>query len=200
MEYYVSLIYIGQYSATNRSLTALPRPPAAPFNCLSLVYILVYLGRYSFANRSWPSATPCNWLSLVYLSRTWRREMFGEGRIGEDCSKISCLCLFCVPNHPSFIYSNNKADSNVKGCFDAHFLPWSDAISKTLNEQGVEFVEDLKILNRAVFSHLLMDKNPIVKTRADIAWKELGGHETFQFQKVASSIPIKYAPTPLPKM
>ena len=86
--------------------------------------------------------------------------------------------------------SNNKADSNVKGWSDAHCLPWSDAIAKTLNDQGVEFVEDLKILNRAVFSHLFMDKNTIVKTRAEIAWKELGGSETFQFQKVASSIPI----------
>ena len=94
--------------------------------------------------------------------------------------------------------SNNKADSNVKGWFDVHCLPWSDAIAKTLDDQGVEFVEDLKILNRAVFSHLFIDKKPIVKTRADIAWKELGGRETFQFQKVASSIPIKNASTPLP--
>ena len=60
-------------------------------------------------------------------------------------------------------------------------------------------MEDLKILNRAVFSHFFMDKKPIVKTRAEIAWKELGGHERFQFQKVASSIPIKNASTPLPK-
>ena len=95
--------------------------------------------------------------------------------------------------------TDNKADSNVKGCFDAHCLPWSDAIAKTLDDQGVEFVEDLKILNRDFFSHLFMDKKPIVKTRADIAWKELGGRETLQFQKVASSIPIKNASTPLPK-
>ena len=27
-----------------------------------------------------------------------RRGGIGEGRIREDCSKISCLCLFCVPN------------------------------------------------------------------------------------------------------
>ena len=67
--------------------------------------------------------------------------------------------------------SDNKSDSNVKGWFDAHCLPWSDAIAETLNDQGVEFVEDLNILNRAVFSHLFMDKNPIVKTRAGIAWK-----------------------------
>ena len=71
-----------------------------------------------------------------------------------------------------------------------HCLPWSDAIAKTLDDHGVEFVEDLKILNRAIFSHLFMDKKPIFKTRADIAWKELGGRETFQFQKVVSSIPI----------
>ena len=57
---------------------------------------------------------------------------------------------------------------------------------KDLDDQGVEFVEDLKILNRAIFSHLFMEKNPIVKKRAEIAWKELGGRETFQFQKVAS--------------
>ena len=60
-------------------------------------------------------------------------------------------------------------------------------------------MEDLKILNKAVFYHLFMDKKPIVKTRAKIAWKELGGRETFQFQKVASSNPIKDASTPLPK-
>ena len=95
--------------------------------------------------------------------------------------------------------SDNKVDSNVKVWFDVHCVPWSDAITKTLDDQGVEFVEDLKILNRYVFSHLFMDKKHIVKTRADIAWKEVGGRETFQFQKVASSIPIKNASTPLPK-
>ena len=99
--------------------------------------------------------------------------------------------LLCLPI--------NKADSNLKGWFDAHCLPWSDAIAKTLDDQGVEFVEDLKILNRYVLSHLFMDKNPFVKTRAEISWKELGGRETFQFQKVVSSIPIKNASTTLPK-
>ena len=99
--------------------------------------------------------------------------------------------LLCLPI--------NKADSNAKGWFDAHCLPWSDAISKTLDDQGVEFVEDLKILNRAIFSHLFMDKKTIVKTRADISWKELGGRETFQVHKISSSIPIKNASTTLPK-
>ena len=58
----------------------------------------------------------------------------------------------------------------MKRWFDAHCLPWSDAIAKTLDDQGVEFVEDLKILNRAVFSHFFMDKKPIVKTRSEIAF------------------------------
>ena len=113
-------------------------------------------------------------------------ERGGLERIVEDFSKFLCLSLFCVPNHSSFMSSDNKADSNVKGWFDAHCLKWSDAIAKTLDDQGVEFVEDLKILNRAVFSHLFMEKKPIVKTRAEIAWKELGGREMFQFQKVGS--------------
>ena len=75
------------------------------------------------------------------------------------------LCFLCVPNHPSFMSSDNKADSKMKGCFNAHCLPWSDGIAKTLNDQGVEFVEDLKILNRAVFSNLFMKKKPIVKNK-----------------------------------
>ena len=95
--------------------------------------------------------------------------------------------------------SDVKSDFNVKGWFDAHCLPWSDAIAKTLNDQGVKFVEDLEILNRAVLNHLFMDKKPIVKTSADIAWKQLGGCETFQFQKVVPSIPIKNASNPLTK-
>ena len=90
MKYYVSLIYMGWYSVTNRFLMSLSRPPAAPCNWLSLVYLgrysvanpsltslyrlpvapcnwlsLVYLGRYIFANRSLSPAAPCNWLSLV---------------------------------------------------------------------------------------------------------------------------------------
>ena len=59
----------------------------------------------------------------------------------------------------------------MKGWFDEHCLLWYDAIAKTLDDQGVEFVEDLKILNRAVFSHFFMDKKPIVKTSLEIAWK-----------------------------
>ena len=62
--------------------------------------------------------------------------------------------------------SDNKVDSNVKGWFDAHCLPWSDAISKTLDDQGVEFVEDLKILNRAVFYNLFMKKKTYCQNKS----------------------------------
>ena len=53
---------------------------------------------------------------------------------------------------------NTKSDYIVKGWFDAHCLLCSNVIAKTLNDQGVEFLEDLKILNRVVFFHLFMDK------------------------------------------
>ena len=39
------------------------------------------------------------------------------------------------------------ADTNVHGWFVLHNLTWSEVIKKKLDEEVVEFVEDLKILN-----------------------------------------------------
>ena len=45
----------------------------------------------------------------------------------------------------------NKADANLEGWFLDHRLPWNDAIQKFLLNQGVEVVEDMKVLKKGLF-------------------------------------------------
>ena len=90
--------------------------------------------------------------------------------------------------------NNNNADTNVEQWFFNHRLPWSDDMKQKLDGQGVEYVEDLKILKRPVIVGLFEGATPVVKARADLAWKELGGRDTFEFKRCANSIPLEDSP------
>ena len=94
--------------------------------------------------------------------------------------------------------STNQADSNVKGWFLAHRLPWNDAVQKfVLVDQGVEVVEDLKCIPKPLFLQQFLGEKPVVKVRAKMAWKELGGKDSFQFNRSATTHNLENAsPSP----
>ena len=96
-----------------------------------------------------------------------------------------------IPNTMS-----DKADSNIKGWFDRHSLPWSEGTAVLLEEQGVECVEDLKLLERSIVNSLFESAKPIIKTKARLAWQELGGKSEFEFKNAAKTHPISPAVFP----
>ena len=59
------------------------------------------------------------------------------------------------------------ADTDVHVCFVLHNLTWSEVIKKKLDEEGVEFVEDLNILNASFVKDLFSGDKPIIRTRAE---------------------------------
>ena len=59
--------------------------------------------------------------------------------------------------------SNNNADTDVGRWFDLHRLPWTEAIQKKLDDEGVGFVEDLKLLKASFVKDLFSTNKPIIK-------------------------------------
>lgn len=86
--------------------------------------------------------------------------------------------------------NNNKTDNNVQRWFENHGLPFTNRIAKMLDDEGVQFVEQLKILGSSKFDELFANEKNIIKTQAQLAFKELGGKKSFDFANIATSIPL----------
>ena len=52
------------------------------------------------------------------------------------------------------MFNVNQANSNVERWFTSHHLLWSDEIVKKLDNLGIEFVEDLKLIKLAAVADL----------------------------------------------
>ena len=94
--------------------------------------------------------------------------------------------------------NDTHADKDVKGYFQQRNLPWTNDIKAKLEEEGVDFVEDLKLLDKNFRKNLFQEEKPIIRKRADIMWNNLGGAASYQFTKVATSIPIGDSPSSPP--
>ncbi len=84
------------------------------------------------------------------------------------------------------IMTSHVATGSIKGWFTDRSLPWSDATVEKLDDQGVEYIEDLKLLEPAVFANLFKDQKPIVRAKAKLAWEELMG----EVLPAATAMPI----------
>ena len=76
-------------------------------------------------------------------------------------------------------------------------MPWDKAIAGRLDELGVELVEDLKLLTPEHVKILFPSAKFVVKRRADLAWRELGGKNDFVFEPVETPIVLE-SPSPEP--
>jgi len=92
---------------------------------------------------------------------------------------------------------SSLSDSNLKGWFERHGLPWSDVLSKSLSDLGLSCVEELKFLQSERFNHLFAGGNFIVREKAKLARKQLG-QEAFSFAKCANDIPLEKEALPVP--
>ena len=73
------------------------------------------------------------------------------------------------------------SDPNVQGWFERHGLPWSEVIAAQLSDDGIEHVEEMKLLPIEMFLDLFAgEKFVIVKQKAKLAFDELA-MERFNF-------------------
>ena len=91
-----------------------------------------------------------------------------------------------------------SGSEEVKDWFESHDLPWNANIVGKLDTFGIEKVEDLKLYTEEKVADLFVDENEIAKRNAEIAWRELGGKESFQFSRKPSTIPPPAFTTPSP--
>ena len=82
-----------------------------------------------------------------------------------------------------------SGNEEVKDWFESHELPWNDNTVSKLDTVGIGKVEDLKLYTAEKVADLFVDKKEIAKRKAKIAWRELGGKESFQFSRKPSTIP-----------
>ena len=81
------------------------------------------------------------------------------------------------------------SDPNVQGWFERHGLPWSDVIATSLSQDGIERVEEMKLLPAARFLALFSSEKFIVKQKAKLAFDDLAV-EKFNFARCAKNIPL----------
>ena len=90
----------------------------------------------------------------------------------------------------------NQSNANLERWILNHGLPWNDTIEKFFFKQGVNVVEDIKVIKRSLFLEQFEHEKPVVQTKAKLAWKELGGEDTFQFGEAATTIHLDKPPSP----
>jgi hypothetical protein len=91
--------------------------------------------------------------------------------------------------------SGNK---EVAAWFEDHQLPFTKDIVHNLDCFGVTTVEDLKLYTARDVAELFGSEKTIIKRKAEIAWRHLGGIEDFEFKKKAATVPLEAPTTPPP--
>ena len=91
--------------------------------------------------------------------------------------------------------SGNK---EVAAWFEDHHLPFTKDIVHKLDCFGVSTVEDLKLYTARDVAELFGSEKTIIKRKAEIAWRHLGGIEDFEFKKKAATVPMEAPTTPPP--
>ena len=81
-----------------------------------------------------------------------------------------------------------SGSEEVKDWFESHDLPWNANIVGKLDTFGIEKVEDLKLHIEKKVADLFVNEKKIAKRKAEIAWSELGGEESFQIWRKPSTI------------
>ena len=87
------------------------------------------------------------------------------------------------------------SDPNVQGWFERHGLPWSDVIATSLSHDGIERVEEMKLLPADRFLALFSSEKFIVKQKAKLAFDDLAV-EKFNFARCAKNIPLLVGGSP----
>ena len=81
--------------------------------------------------------------------------------------------------------------------FKNHRLPWNEAVTEVLEDLGIDSVEDLKLLTNKHVDELFPGAKFIVKQRAELAWKDLGGNREYVFEKKPPPV-VLVLPSPQP--
>ena len=79
--------------------------------------------------------------------------------------------------------------------FKNHHLPWNEAVTEVLEDLGVDSVKDLKLLTNKHVDELFPGAKFIVKQRAELAWKDLGGKREYVFEKKPPPV-VLVSPSP----
>ena len=87
------------------------------------------------------------------------------------------------------------SDSNVQGWFERRSLLWTDAIAAQLLHDGIERVEEMKLLPDDMFLALFSAKKFIVRQKAKLAFDDLAV-EKFNFARCANNIPLVVGGSP----